>query len=356
MKVTALIMAGGRGERFWPRSRKNLPKQFLSLTGDGRTMIQLSVERILPIVNIEDIYIATNKDYKELVKEQLPDLPEENILCEPVGRNTAPCIGLGAVYVAKKYEDALMLVLPSDHLIKYTSMFVNTLKEACQIAEENTNLVTIGITPDYAETGYGYIKFNPSICKGRAFAVDRFVEKPSIEVAKEYLETEEYLWNSGMFVWKVSSILKNMQMFMQDTYQGLLKIQNAIGTEEEQQVLEREFVAFASESIDYGIMEKAEDIYTLPGTFGWDDVGSWLAVDRIRKSNELGNVVNGNIITINSKNCIIEGSKKLIAAVGLEDLIIVDSQDATLICEKQSAGDIKKVLENLKICNRDEYI
>ena len=356
MKVTALIMAGGRGERFWPRSRKNLPKQFLSLTGDGRTMIQLSVERILPIVNIEDIYIATNKDYKELVKEQLPDLPEENILCEPVGRNTAPCIGLGAVYVAKKYEDALMLVLPSDHLIKYTSMFVNTLKEACQIAEENTNLVTIGITPDYAETGYGYIKFNPSICKGRAFEVDRFVEKPSIEVAKEYLETEEYLWNSGMFVWKVSSILKNMQMFMQDTYQGLLKIQNAIGTEEEQQVLEREFVAFASESIDYGIMEKAEDIYTLPGTFGWDDVGSWLAVDRIRKSNELGNVVNGNIITINSKNCIIEGSKKLIAAVGLEDLIIVDSQDATLICEKQSAGDIKKVLENLKICNRDEYI
>ena len=356
MKTTALIMAGGRGERFWPRSRKHLPKQFLSLTGDGRTMIQLTVERILPLVDMEDIFIATNKDYKELVKKQLPKLPEENILCEPVGRNTAPCIGLGAMHIAKKYEDALMMVLPSDHLIKYNSMFVNTLKEACSIAEENTNLVTIGITPDYPETGYGYIKFNPSVSKGQAFAVDRFVEKPTREVAKEYLETEEYLWNSGMFVWKTSSILKNIEMFMKETYDGLVRIKDSIGTEQQEQVLEKEFFAFRSESVDYGIMEKAEDIYTIPGTFGWDDVGSWLAVDRIRKSNELGNVVNGNIITVNSKNCIIEGSQKLIAAVGLEDLIVVDSDDAILICEKQSAGDIKKVLENLKICNRDEYI
>ena len=145
MKTAALIMAGGRGERFWPRSRKSLPKQFLSLTGDGRTMIQLTVERILPLVDMEDIFIATNKDYKELVKQQLPGLPEENILCEPVGRNTAPCIGLGAMHIAKKYEDALMLVLPSDHLIKCNDIFVNTLKEACNVAEENMNLVTIGL-------------------------------------------------------------------------------------------------------------------------------------------------------------------------------------------------------------------
>lgn len=356
MKTTALIMAGGRGERFWPRSRKSLPKQFLSLTGDGRTMIQLTVERILPLVDMEDIFIATNKDYKELVKKQLPNLPEENILCEPVGRNTAPCIGLGAMHIAKKYEDALMMVLPSDHLIKYNSMFVSTLKEACRIAEENTNLVTIGITPDYPETGYGYIKFNPEVSKGQSFEVDRFVEKPSLEVAKEYLATEEYLWNSGMFVWKTSTILKNIELFMKDIYEGLVRIKDSIGTADQEAVLEKEFTAFRSESVDYGIMEKAENIYTIPGTFGWDDVGSWLAVERIRKSNESGNVVSGNIITVNSKNCIIEGSKKLIATVGLEDLIIVDTDDATLICAKQSAGDIKKVLENLKICNRDEYI
>ena len=356
MKVTALIMAGGRGERFWPRSRRNMPKQFLSLTDDGKTMIQLTVERIMPLVDIKDIYIATNKDYRQLALEQLPGIPEENILCEPVGRNTAPCIGLGAVHIAKKYEDAIMLVLPSDHLIKFNKMYLTTLRDACRIAEKGTNLVTIGIMPDYPETGYGYIKFDAKEPEGGAYRVDRFVEKPSLEVAKEYLAAEEYLWNSGQFIWKVSSILKNLKQYMPDTYERLLRIQEAIGTEEEEQILDREFQEMDSQSIDYGIMEKAKDIYILPGAFGWDDVGSWLAVERIKKTNEFGNVVNGNIITVNTKNCIIQGGRKLIAAVGLQDLIIVDTEDATLICEKDNTGDIKKVLENLKICNRDEYL
>lgn len=356
MKITALIMAGGRGERFWPKSRKNLPKQFLSLTDDGKTMIQLTVERILPLVQMEDIYISTNKDYKPLVLEQLPEIPEENILCEPIGRNTAPCIGLGAVHISHKYEDAIMLVLASDHLIKYNSMFLNTLNDAAETAKENSNLVTIGITPDYPETGYGYIKFNPEVSNKRAFMVDRFVEKPSLEVAKEYLATEEYLWNSGMFVWKVSSILQKIEQFMPETYQGLMKIKASIKTANEDAVLNREFHNFPSISIDYGVMEKSKDIFVVPGTFGWDDVGSWLSVERIRKSNEYGNVVNGNVITVDSKDCIIEAGKKLIATVGIKDLIIVDTEDATLICDKESAGDIKKVLENLKICNRNEYI
>lgn len=356
MKITALIMAGGRGERFWPKSRKKLPKQFLSLTDDGKTMIQLTVERILPLVQMEDIYISTNKDYKPLVLEQLPEIPEENILCEPIGRNTAPCIGLGAVHISHKYEDAIMLVLASDHLIKYNSMFLNILKDAAETAKENNNLVTIGITPDYPETGYGYIKFNPEVSNKRTFMVDRFVEKPSLEVAKEYLATEEYLWNSGMFVWKVSSILQKIQQFMPETYQGLMKIKASIKTANEDAVLNREFHNFPSISIDYGVMEKSKDIFVVPGTFGWDDVGSWLSVERIRKSNEYGNVVNGNVITVDSRDCVIEAGKKLIATVGIKDLIIVDTEDATLICDKESAGDIKKVLENLKICNRNEYI
>ncbi len=356
MKKTALIMAGGRGERFWPKSRKDLPKQFLSLTDDGRTMIQLTVDRILPLVQIEDIYISTNKDYKSLVLEQLPDIPPENILCEPVSRNTAPCIGLGAVHISKKYEDSIMIVLASDHLIKYNSMFLNALKDAAGTAEENTNLVTIGITPDYPETGYGYIKFNPNNNNGRAYTVDRFVEKPNLETAKEYLASEEYLWNSGMFVWKVSSILTKFQNILPKTYEGLMKIRNAIGTIDEDMVLNEEFSKFDAISVDYGIMEKSQDIFTIPGTFGWDDVGSWLAIERIKKSNELGNIVNGNVITIDSKDCVIEAEKKLIATVGIRDLIIVDTADATLICEKNSAGDIKKILENLKICNRNEYI
>ncbi len=356
MKVTALIMAGGRGERFWPRSRKNLPKQFLSLTDDGKTMIQHTVERVLPLVDMEDIYIATNREYRALAEKQLPGIPKENILCEPVGRNTAPCVGMGAVHINKKYDDALMIVLPSDHLIKYNSMFVNVLKDACEVAEQGTNLTTIGITPNYPETGYGYIKFDADQNLGRAYGVDCFVEKPSIEKAKEYVADELYLWNSGMFVWKVSSILGNMQKFMPATYDGLMKIKEAIGTEDQETVLETEFAKMESESIDYGIMEKADNIYVLPGTFGWDDVGSWLAVGRIKKSNEFGNVVSGNVITVNSKNSIIEGSDKLIATVGVNNMIVVDTEDALLICDKDHAGEIKKVLENLRICNRNEYI
>ena len=316
MKKTALIMAGGRGERFWPRSRQSLPKQFLSLTDDKKTMLQLTVERILPLVAMEDIFIVTNRGYRELVRAQLPELPEGNILCEPVGKNTAPCIGLGAVHIAKKYGDAVMMVLPSDHLIKYTSLFLNTLSDACEVAEQGGNLVTLGIAPDCPETGYGYIKFQPEQTLGRAFAVERFVEKPDLETAKAYLASEQYLWNSGMFIWKTSTILDNLQAHLPETYAGLCKIREAIGTPMEEQVLEREFQGFRAESIDYGVMEKAQDIYILSGAFGWDDVGSWLAVSRIKRSNELGNVVEGNVVTVDTRDTIIQGGGKLIAAVG----------------------------------------
>ena len=358
MKKTALIMAGGRGERFWPRSRKNLPKQFLSLTDDGKTMIQLSVERLLPIVGIEDIYIATNRDYLPLVREQLPEVPEDNIFCEPVGRNTAPCIALSLAHISKKYEDAVMMVLPSDHLVKYSSLYQTTLRDACEVAEEGPNLVTIGITPDYPETGYGYIKFVNKLdeSKGRAFPVESFAEKPDLEKAKEYLASDDYLWNSGMFLWRISTILDCYKKFLPEIYAGMEKIQSAVGTEAENAVLDEVFPKLPSISIDCGIMERAENIYTIPGTFGWDDVGSWLALERIKKSNEFGNIVDGNIVTINTKNCIIQGTDKLIATVGLEDLVIVDTKDATLICDRDHTADIRKVLENLKICNRNEYL
>ena len=356
MKKTALIMAGGRGERFWPRSRINLPKQFLSLTDDGKTMIQLTVERILPIVDMEDIFIATNRRYKKLVREQLPELPEENILCEPVAKNTAPCIGLGAVHIAKKYEDAVMFVLPSDHLITHSQIFRRTMQDAAKTAEQGPNLVTIGITPTYPETGYGYIKFDPEKAYGTTFAVERFVEKPDLDTARKYVQSQQYLWNSGMFTWKVSTILQNLKEYMPETAAGLDRIGEAIGTAEQESVLEHEFQAFKSESIDYGIMEKAKNIYILTGAFGWDDVGSWLAVERFREKNEFNNVISGNVVTVDTRNTVIQGEKKLIAAVGIEDLIIIDTEDALLVCDKNSAGDIKKVIENLKICNRTEYL
>ncbi len=356
MKITALIMAGGRGERFWPRSRKTLPKQFLSLTDDGKTMIQLTVERISSLVALEDVYIATNRDYKSLVLEQLPGLPEQNILCEPIGRNTAPCIGLGAMHIRQKYEDALMMVLPSDHLIASQDKFLHTLKDAIVVAEQGENLVTLGITPNYPETGYGYIRYNPRTSCKNAFAVDCFVEKPCREKAKEYLKSGDYLWNSGMFLWKVSTICTNLKDHMPSLYQGLCRIESAIGTSEEENILSQIFPTLPSESIDYGIMEKANNIYILPGNFGWDDVGSWLAMERIRRTDQEGNVLRGNVVAVDSTRCIMESSGKLIATVGLEDMIVIDTDDVTLICDKSHAGDIKKILANLRDKNWNEYL
>ena len=355
MKVTAVIMAGGKGERFWPKSRSSLPKQFLSLTEDGKTMIQHTVDRLLPLVEMEDVFVVTNERYRELVQQQLPGMPQENILCEPLARNTAPCVAFAAGVIHHKYDDAIMLVLPSDHLIKLNEMYIDTLEEAISVAQEGDNLVTLGITPAYPETGYGYINFGDSIRPG-VYRVNRFVEKPDIATAKEYLASGQYLWNSGMFIWKVSSILHNLQMHLPDMYAGAMKIRDAFGTSDYEEVLCACFEAFESVSIDYGIMEKAQDIFTLPGNFGWDDVGSWLSLERINRTNELGNVIQGDVITVDTHNCIICGNKKLIAAVGLEDLVVVDTEDAILICTKDHTQDVKKVIENLKICNRDNLI
>jgi len=333
-----------------------MPKQFLRLIDNEKTMLQLTVERILPLLDLEDIFIATNRDYEELVFRQLPGLPKENVLCEPVGKNTAPCIGLGAVNMAEKYGDVVMITLPSDQLIKHKEILINTLKEACEAAEAGNNLVTLGVPPDCPETGYGYIKFQPHRTFHHAFAVEQFVEKPDLETAKEYLASEQYLWNSGIFVWKVSTILNALEQYLPDTYSGLCRIRQALGTENAGQVLEKEFQLFLSESIDYGVMEKAPNIYTLAGAFGWDDVGSWLSVGRLKKSNEFGNVVDGKTVMVETRDSIIQGGERLIAAVGLENVIIVDTPDALLICNKNHVGGIKKVLENLKICSHTEYL
>ncbi|MBE6853432.1 MAG: mannose-1-phosphate guanylyltransferase [Ruminococcus sp.] len=358
MKITAVIMAGGKGERFWPKSRSAYPKQFLSLTSDGETMIQKTIKRLLPLVDTEDIFIVTNESYVPLINEQLPDIPAENILAEPVARNTAPCIALAAAVINKKYDDAVMMVLPSDHLIKYEELYLDTMRHAVRVAKKDENLVTVGITPTYPETGYGYINFCSAESEDMVgvYKVKKFVEKPCLEKAKEYLNSGRYLWNSGMFVWKVSSIMKNFERFLPAMYEGFLKMKESAGTDSFSAVLEQCFSEFESESIDFGIMEKADNIYTLSGSFGWDDVGSWLALEKINKTDEYGNYVAGDVITIDTGKSIICGNKKLIAAVGLEDVIVVDTDDATLICAKSHTQQVKKVIENLKICNRRELI
>ncbi len=356
MKITAVIMAGGRGERFWPKSRNKFPKQFLSLTSDGETMIQKTVARLGSLVQPEDIYIVTNKDYAQIVSEQLPQISNSNILLEPVARNTAPCIGLAAAVIKKRYKEAIMLVLPSDHLIKSNQMFIDTLKTAITVAEKGNNLVTIGITPAYPETGYGYIYFGSDEGTPGVYNVRRFVEKPNIELAKEYVNSGEYLWNSGMFVWKASSIEVNIKKHLPDMVAGLDKIYESVDTDRFDETVETEFSGFKSESIDFGVMEKATNVYTIPGSFGWDDVGNWLALERVNKTNEYGNMIRGDVISIDTHNTIVYGNQKLIATVGIEDLVVVDTDDAILICAKDSTQNVKKVIENLKICNRNELI
>ncbi len=354
MKITAVIMAGGRGERFWPKSRNSCPKQFLSLTSDGETMIQKTVNRLRPLVDAGDIFIVTNAAYTGLVKDQLPDVPAENILAEPCARNTAPCIAFAAAVIGRKYDDAIMLVLPSDHLIGYENIYIKTLKKAVAVAEQGKNLVTVGITPTYPETGYGYINFGGE--KGDAYQVERFVEKPDLPTAKKYLSSGKYLWNSGMFVWKISSIMANMKEFMPDVADGAERIAASFGTPDFEEVLVREFSAFPSESVDFGIMEKASDIYTLPGSFGWDDVGSWLAVERINETDENKNFISGDVIAVDAERTTVCGGKRLIAAIGTEDLIIVDTDDVLLVCSKNNTQDVKKVIAQLKENGRTELV
>ncbi|MDE5885818.1 MAG: NTP transferase domain-containing protein [Oscillospiraceae bacterium] len=362
MKITAVIMAGGKGERFWPKSRVNCPKQFLSLTADGETMIQKTVRRLSDFIAPEDVYILTSQNYLELVQEQLPNLPEENLLAEPCPRNTAPCIGLAAGIITKKYQDAVMIVLPSDHLIHAEEIYLNTLRKAVRFAEKGENLLTLGITPTYPETGYGYIKYRRGSSENGIYSVDCFVEKPDLPTAKNYLRSREYLWNSGMFIWKASSILKKIEKHMPDLFAGLEKIMTAYQPENPGnqahflEVLNQEFPKLPSESVDFGILEKADDIYTIPGSFGWDDVGSWLALERINPTDSEGNFFEGDIMGIQTKNCTVCGDKKMISLLGVHDLVIVDTPDAMLICDKKHTQDIKKILEQIRTQGKEDLL
>ncbi|WP_105618997.1 mannose-1-phosphate guanylyltransferase [Vallitalea okinawensis] len=356
--IAVVIMAGGKGERFWPKSRIERPKQFINLINEN-TMLQETFSRLMGFVEPENVYISTGDLYVDTIKEQLPYIPKENIIVEPVGRNTAPCIGLAALHIAKKDKNATMVVLPSDHLIKNRSEFINTLKKAVSVAERGENLVTLGITPNQPETGYGYINFDDNykhFYGDNVYKVNKFVEKPDYSTACYYVETGTYLWNSGMFIWNVRTIFNNFKKYLPDHYKRLLTIEGSLGTDEYKEVLDREYNQFESISIDYGIMEHAENIYVLPGIFGWDDVGSWTALNRIHSKDINGNVVKGKVVSLDTNNCIIEANDKLIATIGLNDVVVVDSEDAILICDKNNAQDVKKILTRLKEDEELKYL
>ena len=358
MKLTAVIMAGGRGERFWPRSRTAKPKQFLSLTADKETMLQKTVNRLKPLLEMDAIYVVTNQRYAALVQEQLPELPAENILPEPCSRNTAPCIGLAAAVIQKRCGEAMMLVLPSDHLIRYESLYVDTLRQAIAVAEQGERLVTIGIPPTYPETGYGYIRFanrSESHMPG-VYPVEKFVEKPDLDTAKEYLAAHCYLWNSGMFVWKASTILKKFERLLPDIYECLVKIGDAMNTPEEENVIQEIYPVIPKISIDYGIMERSSDVLVLSGDFGWNDVGSWDMMKVIYDADQNGNIIVGDQVNIDTTNTISFSTGKMIATIGVDNLVVVETEDAVLVCSKDRVQDVKKVVDTLQEQGRTELL
>lgn len=355
MKITVVIMAGGKGERFWPKSRQNMPKQFLSLTADGKTMIQLTVERAMNIADTNDIFILTNENYNAIVREQLPNIPVENIINEPIAKNTAPCLAVAAAIIEKRYGDALMVSLPADHLIGDDKKFIHILNLALAGATHSDSLITLGIKPDYPETGYGYINYDKSESSNGLHKVKNFVEKPDKKTAEKYLEQGDYLWNSGMFVWRVSIVLDKIKTLMADVYKGAKSIGAAYGTPEFAETLVIEFTKFPSVSIDYGIMEKTPNILTAPADFGWNDVGSWNALENINSKDEDGNITIGECVTLDSSGCIFVGNKRLIAALGLKDIIVVDTPDAILIARKEDAQNVKNLISKIKSEKNEKY-
>lgn len=349
----AVIMAGGSGTRFWPRSTKEHPKQFLKVFSD-RTMLQETVDRIAPAIPAERVWVITNRRYIGLVKEQLPDVPASNIIGEPVARNTAPCVASAAVLVREKDPDATMAVLPADHSIGNPEKFISILKTAQEKAQQDDALITIGIRPDRPETGYGYIEFDKksgeTVKENEVKRVVQFREKPDLKTARQFIYSGNFLWNSGMFVWKASTVIEQFNRHLPEIHEQIKELEPAVGTDRQDEAVASFYQNCPSISIDYGIMEKAETVFVVPGEFGWNDVGSWRAVYDLREKNEEGNVIQSDqaIIESSENNLIHSESDKVIALVGVENLAIVETDDAILVCNMDKSQGVKQIVESLK--------
>lgn len=343
--LCGLIMAGGKGTRFWPLSTEEKPKQFLNLIGED-TMIQTTVNRILPIIPMERIFVCTGAMYVDLVKEQLPELPERNIIVEPEGRNTAPCIALSAMVIKRYYKDSNMVVLPSDHLIRNEDKFRNIIKAADLYLNDNKEaIVTLGMTPDRAETGYGYIKYGSEGIEKNGFQVtkvDSFVEKPNKEKAEEYLKEGCYLWNGGMFLWNSENILNEIKKYLPNTYEAISGIEN-VEEEKLQDYINENYKNTDAISVDYGILEKSKEIFVIPSEIGWDDVGSWEAIERYREKDEKGNIQVGDISTIEAKDNLIIASNHKVIVDGLDGIYVIENDGQIIVGSKEKISNIKEL-------------
>ena len=352
-QVVTVILAGGQGARFWPISRMARPKQFLSISESGESLIQATARRVEPLAGPKNLMVITNILHEPLIREHVPTA---TVISEPFKRNTAAAIGLAALYVRRRDKNAVMVSLPADHAVKDEAKLIKTLRQAVALASEQETLVTIGIEPTGPNTAYGYIRRGAKI-SDRAFQVARFYEKPNADRAKQYLESGEYYWNSGMFVWRAQVFLDSLQEFMPDLYQGLVQIDQAIGTPAEQATIAAIYQKMESISVDFGILEHARNCSVIAAEpFGWNDVGSWDAWAEHFELDAEGNLLHGDAMVIGSKNCIVHSRNRFTAVLGGTDLIVIDSGDALLICTRDRVQDVRDVVDKLKELGRDKLI
>lgn len=364
MKKIAIIMAGGAGERFWPFSRKLKPKQLLPLTGE-KSMLSESIAKISPRIPPEDCYIVTNILLRDAILADIPDFPARNILCEPIGKNTAPCLGFASAVLSKKYGDCVIAVLTADHLIKKTDIYINNIDLALKSAEEDEAIVTLGIPPNRPETGYGYIQIDRWISKGDngdLATVKCFHEKPNLETAQKYFISGEFFWNSGMFFYKNSTMLKAFSELTPNLYEQISKIRDAYDTPAESDAIKQAFDNFESISIDFAVMEKFKNIKMVRADFSWDDIGSWTSLERIGKTDERGNVIIGDVIALDTEGTIVysetnpaNGKKPLVGLIGVKDFVVVSSGGCVLVCPKDKVQDVKKIVVELKKQGKIEH-
>ncbi len=355
-------MAGGVGSRFWPMSRRSNPKQFLDIFGVGKTLIQQTFERFNEIIPVENIYIVSNSEYLEIIREQLPLLPEENILLEPDRRNTAPCIAYAAYRIKKQDPEAMMVVAPSDHLILKEQEFLKVVNQAFQFVIENDSLLTLGILPSRPETGYGYIQVeqnNIVKCAGAKFnSVKTFTEKPDLKLAKVFIESGEFFWNSGIFIWSLKSILKAFKSYLPEINQAFSEGFALYETSKEEKYIEDTYAECKNISIDYGIMEKAENVYVLTAEFGWSDLGTWGSLYEQGQKDNNNNVINAeSTFLYDTKESVVSvQGEKLVVLQGLESFIVVDSEDVLLVCKKDQEQRIKNFVNDIKLEKGDSLL
>ncbi|MBW1807523.1 MAG: mannose-1-phosphate guanylyltransferase [Deltaproteobacteria bacterium] len=354
--IHALIMAGGSGTRFWPLSREALPKQFLAIGGQ-QPLLRTTAERILPLCGWDGLWVVASKKHAKHIHRILPELPKKNMIIEPRPRNTAPAIGLGAATIANHDPEGMVVVLPSDHVIRPPAKFRKLIKAACTEAKSGA-MVTLGVVPSRPETGFGYIQAGRkmrSVGGFEVFEVDGFTEKPDLPCAIEYLQAGSYYWNSGMFIFSVEAILREIQAHLPQLHRGLKNAMQA-KVKNRPAIIKRLFGRIEGVSIDYGVMEKSSSIHVLPCDTFWSDVGSWAALPEVVKKDESGNVIEGDVLSIDSQNCVIHSEKRLVACVGVQDLVVVETPDAVLVCPINEAQQVKRVVQELRRLKRKKVL